>query len=225
MVGVYHVDGKTDASEQMYACGRLLVRSVHKSMRGVKVVHFTDLTSRPIKGVDDVRRKPSEPMALLRMRHHAGVTGEWVFVDTDVCVRRSVQHVFEKPFDIALTTRNWHHLKQANGFAERMPYNTGVVFSRCPAFWGEVYTRLRREDDEAQHWMGDQQVIGDMAESDTCRYGIRKVWGSKYNFPPAVGKDDNHALSLKMQQDAAILHYKGPARKAMMLRDGIATCA
>jgi hypothetical protein len=194
-------------------------------MPGVRVVHFTDLRSRPIKGVDDVRRKPSEPMALLRMRHHAGVSGEWLFVDTDVTIERCVAHVFDKAFDIAVTTRNWAHLKPAKGFSEQMPYNTGVVFSRCPAFWSEAYTRLRRtEDAEAQHWMGDQQVIGEMVDDETCRYAVRKVWGSKYNFPPAVGEDDNHALSRKMQASACIVHYKGPSRKVLML-GGAKQCA
>lgn len=218
MVGIYHVDGKDYASKQAYACGRLLVKSVRRAMPSVRVVHLTDLTSPPIKGVDDVRRKPTEPMALLRMRHHAGVKGDWLFLDTDVTVQRCVKHVFDSPFDIAVTTRNWTHLKPAKGFSEQMPYNTGVVFSRCPAFWSEAYTRLRRTDDaEAQHWMGDQQIIGDIVDDDTCRYAIRKVWGSKYNFPPAAGNEDNHVLSHRMQAAAHIVHYKGPERKALML--------
>lgn len=201
----------------MHACARGLVRSVRHAMPGTPVVQFTDLTSKPVKGVDAVRRKPAEPMALLRMRHHAGVQGAWLFVDTDVYIQRSVARVFTTPFDIAICRRDWTHLKPAGGFSGRMPYNTGVVFSRNPRFWAEVYTRLRNLDPVHQEWMGDQAVICEMVDEDCPRYTVKFLRGSEYNYPPTLpGVDLNKQAGLQCA-NALIVHYKGPERKAMML--------
>ena len=214
-IGFYHIDTQTPDSDIGYLCAREMIKSAKARMQSCRVVHFTDLDSPAVKGVDEVRRKPSEPMALLRMRHHAGVPGDWLFVDTDVIFQKPVQKVFKNPFDIAVTTRNWPHLKAAVGFTEKMPFNTGVIFSRCPAFWGEVYTRLRLLGPDLQEWMGDQEVICNMVEDDACRYTIAKLKGSQYNYPPALAEDFDDGKA--SQAEAAILHYKGPRRKTLLL--------
>jgi hypothetical protein len=213
-VGFFHVDRESVASKQMHECARGLVQSVRESMPGVPVVHFTDETSKGVKGVDAVRRKPAEPMALLRMRHHAGVKGAWLFVDTDVLIQKNVARVFSiAEFDIALARRDWSHLKVAPGFSDRMPYNTGVVFSRCPRFWAEVYTRLRVLDAPQQEWMGDQEVICDLVTEDRPRYAVTFVSGAKYNYPPMLPG----VKAADQLHEASIVHYKGPDRKALML--------
>lgn len=137
-VGVFLVDTKTLDAECGYLCAKHMARSVREHMPGVEVVQFTDDLSRPIDGVDAALRLPRGPMAQLRMQHHANVSGDWLFVDTDVLVQQDVRDVFMKDFDIAIAERDWDHLKPANGFTERMPHNMGVVFSRSPAFWVEV---------------------------------------------------------------------------------------
>jgi hypothetical protein len=158
-------------------------------------------------------------MALLRMRHHAGVQGKWLFVDTDVVFQQDCRKIFKNypPFDIGVTTRDWSHLKPAGGFSERMPFNTGVVFSRQPHFWGEVYTRLRSKDPELQQWMGDQEVIGEIVEEEFCRYNVRRLSGRKLNFPPVVNEDERSAKYEEQLRDAWIVHYKGPSRKQLLL--------
>lgn len=228
-IGFFTVDRKDHASELNYLCARALLVSAKRVMPTTSVVQFTDVKSRAVKGVDAVRRKPSEPMALLRMRHHAGVSGEWLFVDTDVIFQHSVKRVFvDHDFQIGLTTRDWSHLKPAMGFTDRMPFNTGVVFSRCAHFWGDVYTRLRLLEPEKQEWMGDQEVIGDLVSEDTCPYAIAHLKGSKYNFPPpVVSLEDERAKALTVEAEASIIHYKGPGRKALLLEriKGMKKCA
>jgi hypothetical protein len=214
-IGVYHIDTDTHESAQGYLCGKLMVKSAKREMFDARVVHFTDMTSPPIKGVDEVRRKTLEPMALLRLRHHAAVEGDWLFVDTDVIFQHSVSIVKKSAYDIAVTTRNWPHVKDAQGFSDRMPYNMGVVFSRCPKFWAECYSRLRNEDAELQSWMGDQEVFNDTIK--TGRYLIKRISGADYNFPPAF--TDEYVSPAKLQKRAAILHYKGPKRKSMLLQE------
>jgi hypothetical protein len=194
-------------------------------MKYTHVVQFTDMTTKPIKGVDAVRRKPSEPMGLLRMRHYAGVEGQGVFVDTDVLFQQPVKRVFRSDFDIAVTRRDWTHVRAARGFSERMPFNTGVVFSRCPHFWGEVYTRMRVLEPEQQEWMGEQQTINDVA-ADTHRYHVRKLPGAVFNFPPEIPGEQ--PSSRELYAHASIVHYKGPKRKPLMLehiKNGFRHCA
>lgn len=215
-VGFFHVRAAAEADDSGYDCARMLVASVRRCMPYARIVHFTDLASPAVKGVDDVRRKPSEPMALLRMRHHAGVKGEWLFVDTDVIVQKStVRKVFAEEFDIAVTDRTWPHLKAAVGFTEAMPFNTGVMFSRCPHFWQDVYCRLRLLEPEKQQWMGDQEVICEIVGEESPRYTIRHLRGHKYNFPPVIPGEAKNDKTL--EQDAYIVHYKGPKRKPLLM--------
>ena len=214
-IGFFHVDRRTIASEENYTCAKALVQSVRDVMPEARVVQFTDTTTKAVKDVDEVRRKPHEPMALLRMRHHAGVDGEWLFVDTDVLFQHNVSSIWTLTFDIGLTSRAWDHLKPAMGFSERMPFNTGVVFSRCPWFWQEVYCRLRQLEPELQQWMGDQEVICEMALEDAGRYDVRVLNGRTLNFPPALS--DPTTAYEKALSDAAIVHYKGPKRKRLMI--------
>lgn len=216
-IGFFHVDRETQHSLECRDCAKIMVRSAKAFMPLVKVVQFTDEKSGVIDGVDKVRRKRSEPMALLRMRHHASVEGDWLFVDTDVVFQRTVRKVFdEATWDIGITTRNWDHLKAADGFSERMPFNTGVVFSRTHRFWQEVYRRLRLLPKSEREWMGDQQVIGEIvAENISMRwFHIHYLKGSVFNYPPTIPQKNTAKEQLAL---AAIVHYKGPSRKRMML--------
>lgn len=217
-IGFFHVDNGTEAAAQGYLWAKAMIHSARNVMPLVPIVHFTDLKSAAVKGVDAVRRKPSEPMGLLRIRHNAGVDGDWLFVDTDVLFQQKVTQVFKKAeFDIAVTSRNWSHLHAASGFSQRMPFNTGVVFSRCPHFWSDVYTRMRLLDADKQNWMGEQETICAVAQEaiETKRYAIKLLNGARYNFPPVV--PGAKPTSEELEAAAAIVHYKGPDRKAMLL--------
>lgn len=215
-VGFFLVDtGSVD-----YACGvecaEGLIASVRASMPKVQVVHFTDEQTPMVEGADAVRRLPMEPMAMLRSRHQSQVSGEWLFVDSDVLIQRDVRDVFAQKFDIAVTTRDWPHLKAASGFTERMPFNIGVTFSRSPEFWASVCTRVGDMSDEWQHWMGDQQAVCDLLLDKASRYRVAYLKGSRYNLPPSVDADPS-SLSRRMERKASILHFKGLGRKSMMI--------
>jgi hypothetical protein len=212
-IGFYLLDTGTLDSLCGYACAKALVRSARYAMPGVDVVQFTDEESPAACGVDEVHRMPREKMARLRMRHHANVTGDWLFVDTDVIFQRDVRRVFDKPFDLAVSDREWDHVKPAAGFTKRMPINMGVVFSRNPSFWAECHARLKELPKDKQHWMGDQEVFCDLI--DEGRYQVRHLPGAVYNFPPALDETEDTA---GLEAAAAIVHFKGPHRKPLMLR-------
>ena len=214
-VGFLFIDGPDPWAR---VCADGLVRSVRTVMPGVPVVQFSDPVTPAITAVTEVRRLPQESasMAVMRFRHQANVTGDWLFLDTDIVVQKDVRKVFHSVFHIAVTTRNWPHLKAAEGFTERMPFNTGVIFSRSQKFWQEALEILESSETHDRDFMGHQQIICDLVASG--RYEIAYVKGSKYNCPPFVegGKEGGDPdLSAKMVKHAAIVHYKGQERKRL----------
>lgn len=212
-IGFYLIDTQTLDSMCGYACAQALIASARRVMPTCQIVHFTDDISPSVEGVDETIRLMGEPMARLRMRHHASVTGNWVFVDTDVVFQADVQSVFTTDFDIAVADRDWEHVKAAAGFTDRMPFNMGVVFSRTHSFWAECYARVRQLEKPQQRWMGDQEVFCELIEEG--RFTVHQLPGSVYNFPPSL--DDND-VSRAIEAKAAIVHFKGAQRKPMMLR-------
>ena len=214
-VGFFYMDTGSKESKDVAVCAAALVRSVRRTMPGVEVVHLTDPDTKPIEGIDSVRCVEPEPMAMMRFRHQSRVDGDWLFVDSDVLFQRDVRKVFDHPFDVAVTTRNWKHLRAAPGFTDRMPFNTGVVFSRSRAFWHEALARLGQLSPAAQAFMGHQTVICDMVAEG--RYHVRALKGSHYNCPPAMRSTDDFIRGAETVKKAAIVHYKGLGRKAAML--------
>jgi lipopolysaccharide biosynthesis glycosyltransferase len=215
-VGFLHVGSDPDGR----LCAEGMAVSVKRAMPAVSVVQFTDERTEQVAGADEVYRlwSQSGSMAMARFWCQAQLDGEWLFLDTDVIVQQDVRKVFRSRFHIAVTTRNWRHLKPAKGFTERMPFNTGVIFSRSQKFWQDCYDQLKASEIDDQDFMGHQEVICDLVASD--RYEIAYVKGSRFNCPPYVpgGKEGgDQELSDRMVKEAAIVHYKGAQRKQMML--------
>lgn len=190
---------------------KALLESVRSSMPGVEVCQLTDEHSPALEGVDKVHRRSDKvPMAVLRMILQGNCTGEWLFVDPDIIIQKDVDHVFEQDFDVALTDRKGTSM-EGTPYAESMPYNLGVAFSRSPGFWHEVTRYLQTLPPRLQEWEGDQQVI--------CAMVRQKLWGKIkilpgriYNYPPSSpGEDVSHA---------AIVHYKGNRKGWINQREG-----
>ncbi len=187
------------------AMAKDLIASVRKSMPGVPVVQFTNMDTPKVPGVDEVVRKDGKHMrmAVLRMEHHASVEGDWLFVDTDVEVLQDVRDVFALDFDVAVTDRSGIPMNEGEKrWAAEMPYNMGVTFSRCPAFWREAQEILLKMPNEKQTWMGDQHAVCELVALG--RYKVNVLSGGTYNYPPRGGD----------LAGVAIAHYKG-ARKAL----------
>lgn len=202
-IGVFHVDrGETPHR----ALAAVLIASVRRAMPRVSVLHLTDPDTAPIEGVDGVAVRPAQPIALACLDAYAACDGDWLFVDTDVIVQRDVRHVFDRPFDIAVATREGTFLPKEIGskFMDRMPFNKGAVFSRCPAFWRAAADRLRTMSSRRQQWMGDQQAMNDVIA--TGQFCVA-VLPAAYNYPPRERQED--------LRDQFVVHYKG-SRKAWM---------
>lgn len=189
---------------QHYVLGEAMIRSVRATMPGVQISHLTDETSAPVSGVDCVLRKANGPMLERRLEHYAVSQGEWLLIDTDVMVKQDVRDVFkDEDFDVALPDRAWKHLPQDHETMTTMPFNTGVVFSRKPAFWELALAEWRAAGEK--DWMSEQRAVYKAVRSG--KFKVKILPGMKYNYPP---KDESDPC-----KGVAIAHYKGARKKWM----------
>jgi hypothetical protein len=179
-----------------------LIASVKRVMPKVEIFQLTDETTPVLEGAKAVRSAGNMPMGIKRLEHYANLSGEWCFVDTDVLFRKDVQDVFEKPFDVALVSREGTYM-HGTEYAQLMPYNFGVVFSKNAEFWKALLPHMKKLSPEMQRWGGEQFLTCQLAGTDG-HFSV-EILPSTYNFTP-LKKDDDIS-------EVAILHLKGP-RKA-----------
>ena len=183
-----------------------LIRSAKLHMPDVEIYHLTDGFTRSPEGVTGTIRIGGDlPMAVRRVSLHEKCEGDWLFVDTDIVFRHSVEAVFDEPFDIALTDRDGT-ITNESGYAQIMPYNIGVVFSRSPEFWTMVKGYLVQLPVAYQQWEGDQRIVCELMKHNHG-FNVKILPGIKYNYPPKSADD---------RQDASILHYKGNRKKWLL---------
>lgn len=180
---------------------KYLIASVNKVMPGVPVVQLTNGDAKVVDGAQVLRIPGPMPMGVRRITHYTQLEGDWCLVDSDVVFREDVRHVFDKPFDVALASREGT-IWAGSEYAKVFPYNFGVVFSRNPKFWQTALRGLKSLPPKMQEWEGEQFVTGQLA--------LRKdfdvhILPCAYNYTPATKDED---LS-----NVKVLHLKGP-RKA-----------
>lgn len=193
-----------------YALADILVDSVRRSMPGVEIVHFTDEKSPIVPGVDAFIRTANGPLLERRMEYYARLDGAWLLLDTDTVVAKDVRHVFDDPaFDLAVADREWSLVKDHYKYSKEMTFNTGVIFSRSPKLYQLALEIWRHYSAEKRaHWWSEQWAFAEAVYSG--KFAVKVLPGMIYNRPPHTQDED--------VSDAAILHYKGPTRKAWMMQ-------
>ena len=202
---------------------RIMVASVRRAMR-CRIVQMSDEQTEPVEGVDDVIRKPWDrkylmPYRLLHLRDFPA-DDDAIFLDADIVVRKDLTPVFDREFDIAVTTREEHGIRYSGpsipGFLDpgddltrRMPYNAGVLFHRPSArgFWAAAHQYCETLPANLRKWWGDQLAIKHVADAGV--YRLIELPCQLYNHTPLTEDED---VSGKF-----IVHYKGD-RKTWMLK-------
>jgi len=201
------------AAASGYTLARHFVAGARAVMPGVDVCQLTDLESPALEGVT-VLRRPAQPSFTATLADAYAQPGEWLFADTDVVLQRSVADIVADDWwQVAVASRSGTYVdlaEETSVFMAAMPFNTGAVFSRCPAFWEECRQRILALPALHQPWYGMQLVVGAMALEG--RYRVR-ILPNEYNYPPRTQTDD---VSAK-----ALVHYKGPRKGWLLERYGV----
>jgi 3-hydroxymyristoyl/3-hydroxydecanoyl-(acyl carrier protein) dehydratase len=190
----------------------LMVRSVKRHLPEYRIVQLTDFDSPEMAGADEVIRRyrdPDLPLFAFRTEHFALCPyTEWLALDADVLVMRGVEDVWERKFDVALTTRRKLTCRDPNGVDVRksMPFNTGVIFSRNPEFWVKCGERMNH----SEKIYADQLAVADVAQ--TLKFHVLVLPGDEFNWTPVT--EDEHS-------EARIWHYKGKRKDWMMQRGSL----
>jgi hypothetical protein len=130
---------------------------------------------------------------------------QMLLLDTDVVMQKDPWGVFDTPFDMAFTTRDRDVKLNGTSINIAMPYNIGVMFSRCARFWREAHQYVLALPRSHKEWWGDQLAV--KAITDSERFKVHEVPGSMYNYSPDSENDT---------EGRYMLHYKGP-RKVWLL--------
>lgn len=183
-----------------------MVESVRAAMPGVRILQMTDDKSEHVVDWVQVLPYDGERLMTYRMRHLSAVDDHMLTLDTDVIVQSDLSPVMLKKFDVALTVRSEPIYFNGKNITPIMPYNTGVMFSKCPAFWRNCLEMLESAPEATQRWWGDQLAV--KAVVDTGSYRVLALPVGKYNYTPSSAEED--------VTDKLVVHYKGPKRKEWM---------
>jgi len=182
--------------------GNMCVASVRHHHPDAEIVHISDRYSPALEGVDAVWRRPwdrhlNEPIMGFRLRCLEELLDDepTVLLDSDVLVHRNVDSVFALDFDVALTRRRKGK--------EHIPFNAGVMFSRCAAFFDE----LAKESMAFDHrdFMVIEHTLPRMVA--TGHWSILELPDSEWNCSEVSERG--------FPEEARIVHYKGLRKSCM----------
>lgn len=200
-----------DTRQEPYRMAESWVKRARRAMPDTEICQLTDETSQSVIGVDRVLRQPKASSFTRTLAQAYQQPGDWLFADTDVVIQHDVREVFEdQQWQVALASRDGTFIsqeEQASAFMQMMPYNTGVVFSRCPQFWDEVDDLIERLHEKHQRWYGMQLAVAELVKLN--RYRVR-VLEPDFNYPPKAQDED---VSMRH-----LVHYKGPRKRWLLDR-------
>lgn len=177
--------------------------------------------------VDASRMMHARMRAYRALLRGATISAPVAFLDTDVCVNRSLSPLFDGSFDVALTFRiNQFH----------MPFNEGVIlgangtsaalaafFDRCLAYYDFLPDQpsvKARYPFDVRMWRGGQLSLAAFTQwrfppligRDAVLHGVRCRFlpCEEFNYP-AGGGEDPRMLTTKY-----MVHFKGAAAKQSM---------
>lgn len=182
-----------------------LVVNIKAVMPGIPVFHVADEKTVPIPGAEVLRVERDVPLMTWHMKCHReaqSLGDEVLFTEPDVRFRSEILHVFDEPFDIAVTEREvdstWTIDGQKVMLSDVAPYTLGTTFSRSREFWDDVTKHCATLADKEQHWLGDMLSL--WAVMQTGKYKVKVIPGPIYNHIPCSREDSC---------DVKVLHYKG----------------
>jgi lipopolysaccharide biosynthesis glycosyltransferase len=195
-VGFLHV-GQDDS------LARIMVESARAF--GYDLIHMTDEETPAIDGCHVVRIPWDKTRLMTYRLHHLAELAEpnLCVLDTDIIIRRDLSDVWALDFDVALTRRGVTLDTNGQDVAVAMPYNSGVMFCREPAFWAEAHMVCAGFPDKFQTWYGDQLAI----KQAVTGFELLELDVRSWNYSPRFEGD--------YPEQARVLHFKGKRKDWM----------
>lgn len=211
VVGLFYVDAHDPSCRKL---ARLCVESVRDAIPGAWIVHLTHPKTVPFEFADEVISfiAPGFGLMQFRMEHFCSLPyEEALFLDIDTVVQKDVWPVFDREFDIAIAKRSrklvFKNANPESQLAEKMPYNTGVIFSKNRRFWVAVLRQMRDMSLDMRNWFGEQVAVAELIAAN--KFNVRELEEGMFNYTPSTNEED--------VSHRAIVHYKG-IRKSWMIR-------
>jgi lipopolysaccharide biosynthesis glycosyltransferase len=172
---------------------KLMVASARVVMPGVQIIQLTDQKTEAL--VDLVHRTELRHYEAQRFWAGSEIEDDLLYVDVDVLFNKDVRDVFEMDFDVAVAER-------VGPGSKEQKFNSGVVFSKSPAFWRACAVETEKKSPRDLMWA--QEAFNNVVREGGFKV---KVLPSEYNFSPR-----------SFVTDKAIVHYKGKRKEIMLGR-------
>lgn len=186
------------------ACALRMIRSVRATMPGLQIIQRTDEHSKPVKGVDDVKRLAyaDDDLFCSYWIKHVLMMGDdpVIIADADIIYTRDVRHLFARDFSVALTVR-----EDGETLKPVQHYCGGFILSRCWHFWRDVADYIRLCPPPLRQWYAGQVALHHIAPRFP---GVMELPAWQFNHAPHMPGEVS---------DASVLHFKGPQRKQWMI--------
>jgi len=204
----------------------ILTRSLRAAHSALHITQCTDRATPSVDGVDAVSRYDGDSSRLMTFRLEAFAqlkpTGPTFFLDTDmICLRALDADAALDGKDVAVCRREYQRDTMINPRAmgvdlaeyagktldEVYPYIACATITRSPVFWAACRDALNRMPNKFRVWFGDQEAIKEVVGSQA----FTTAWLGERTYACLPDMEANPAAQPKL------LHFKGPARKGMML--------
>lgn len=204
----------------------ILTRSLRAVHEDAHITQCTDRLTPPVAGVDSVFRVDGDTSRLMTFRLSVfaqfAQTGPTFFLDTDmICLRALDAEAALDGKQVAICRRQYQTRTLINPRAMNMdlpeyagktlgevyPYLACAVVTRTPAFWAACQQALTNLPEKFQVWFGDQEAMKVIVEGGA----FTAAWLAESAYACLPDLETNPAA------DPKLLHFKGPARKGMML--------
>ncbi len=204
----------------------LLVKSIRKYIPNAYIIQISDLKTGKVEGVDKIYRYDGDTSNLMtfRLESHANldITEQTIFLDTDMLILKFFPLSDFASCDVVLCEREFGldgivntkyngmnmTMYQNKSFQEVWPFLGCLNIVKNKSFWSGCSDILSNLDPQFHFWYGDQEAIKIFVRNNPLlNYGMAKE--SLFACLPEY---------INLEKLPYIAHFKGKARKGLMLK-------
>lgn len=173
---------------------KVMIASVREHMPNAIVTQLTDMASRKVPGVDELRRHDGKMYQYLLGRHMADCPLPFIRLDYDMIVQGDLSHILDGEHELAFNLHGDENVINSE-YGRRSPIAGSVSAFKTHRF--AVDLRRAQIESGLDDWLGALHVHNEVAR----RYSTLLLDGRIYNYTPK-DREDRPA-------DALVIHYKG----------------